>query len=145
MSGEETSMLHADAAEFGALAQQVLARGETFRFRARGRSMHPGIHDGDVVTVTPRHEARRGDVVLYRTKAGGLVLHRILDITRREGETILKLRGDAAGHAPDEVAPTDILGLVVSVSREGRERRIDTLRERARGLLRVWLRSCQKR
>ena len=59
----------------------VLARGASFRFKARGFSMHPFIQDGDVVTVSPhwRQEAPAGGGGGFcHPETRKLMVHRVL-------------------------------------------------------------------
>jgi hypothetical protein len=97
----------------------VLARGASFRFRARGFSMHPFIKDGDVITVSPWRGARLhpGDVVAFcQPDTGKLVVHRILAINSQG----FLLQGDNNPGA-DGLAPSaGILGRVARVERNGR-------------------------
>ena len=68
-----------------ALLGDVLARGVPFRFEARGYSMLPFIHDGDVVTISPLRgrRARWGEVVAFAGPARGPIVHRV--VARRAG------------------------------------------------------------
>ena len=124
------------------LMRAVLARGRSFRFRARGWSMSPFIRDGDVVTVAPLQppdrsphaptpsspsagnvtEARNcdvGQVVAFVSALGRrLLVHRI--IGRHESGFLIQ--GDnLSGPVADTVRPDDILGRVVRIER-GRKR-----------------------
>jgi hypothetical protein len=124
------------------LMQAVLARGRSFRFRARGWSMTPFIRDGDVITVAPVNppdrnphisasssrsaasgtEARKcdiGQIVAFVSAPGRrLVVHRI--IGRHKSGFLV--RGDnLPGPVAETVRPDDILARVVRVER-GRKR-----------------------
>jgi len=60
------------------LAWELLARGQTVRYRARGRSMWPGILDGDRLTLAPMGgPVKAGDVVFLPTDDFGLA-HRVV-------------------------------------------------------------------
>ena len=50
-----------------ALLCAILAKGASFRFKARGFSMSPFIRDGDVVTVSPHQHAKLdpGDIAAF--------------------------------------------------------------------------------
>ncbi len=73
------------------LARELLARGQSVRYRARGRSMWPTILDGDRLTLAPLVDAiRLGDVVFLPTDDFGLA-HRVV---ARVGDRYC-LKGDA--------------------------------------------------
>ncbi len=115
----------------GDLSAELLNRGYGVRFRAPGKSMHPTILDGDLITVEPVAPAavKQGDIILYRL-GRGVIAHRLIRIERRNGGVPhFILRGDAPG-APDEpVVVQQVLGKVVCVERGGR--RIDPYSWRA--------------
>src|SRR5437868_14817855 len=56
---------------FREIAEGLIASGLNFRFRAKGRSMLPLIHDGEVLYVQPirAEPIRVGDIVLFRKDA----------------------------------------------------------------------------
>jgi hypothetical protein len=122
-----------------ALLGDVLARGVPFRFEARGYSMLPFIHDGDVVTVSPLRgrRVRYGEVVAYSGPGRGLIVHRI--VARRAGR--YAIRADNSPGAHDVVAASALFGVVTLVERHGRRVRLGLGPERAlvAGLVRLGL------
>jgi signal peptidase I len=126
-----------NSAELGELAGELLGRGAALRVRARGGSMAPFIHDGDVVTIEPVTDrgVLVGDVVLYRTAAGGLVAHRVLRKIMGCGAEALLVRGDATSGPYDQVLPEQVLGKVVSLERDGAVVRLDSWHRRLGALL----------
>lgn len=105
----------------GELIGQLLRRGETLRLRARGSSMRPAVHDGDVVSVAPAHGGgvRIGDVVCYLDATQRLFLHRVV----HRSDTAVVTRGDALAHT-DTVTAEAVLGRVVAVEHPPRLRRV---------------------
>jgi len=102
------------------LMQDVLTRGASFQFRARGASMSPFIKDGDVVTVAPLNKQKpaMGKVVAFlQPVSGHLSIHRIVG---RQGLAFLMQGDNAAGAADGLVFEQDILGCVTRVERNGR-------------------------
>ena len=94
--------------------QSVLAKGASFRFKARGFSMHPFIKDGEVVTVSPVPGGRlhAGDVVAFcHPQSGRLVVHRIL----KKNPQGFILRGDNCDEADGLVPAASIVGRVTAV------------------------------
>ncbi|MCL4500967.1 MAG: S24/S26 family peptidase [Deltaproteobacteria bacterium] len=97
----------------------VLSRGASFRFKARGFSMHPFIQDGDNLTIIPVKggKLRCGQVAAFcHPETGKLVVHRLL--CRRPGGVLV--RGDNIPDADGLIRPADVLGLVTRVERQGR-------------------------
>jgi signal peptidase I len=97
----------------------VLAKGCDFRFRARGWSMAPFIHDGDVICVSPFREKHPGvgDVVAYiQPDNEKLVVHRLV---RRRGNEWL-IQGDNTLEESCELVPVaNLIGRVTRIERDG--------------------------
>jgi hypothetical protein len=108
--------------EAAALLVSLLTGGHTVRFRARGKSMRPFIHDGDILTIVPEGPSslRRGDIAFYQGPGQRLLAHRVLAIRRRHGRTVFLLRGDAFTGQLDQIDHDGILGKVVSIRRGSR-------------------------
>jgi hypothetical protein len=103
--------------------QAVLAQGASFRFMARGFSMHPFIRDGEVITVSPVQvrQLRLGDVVAFcHPETGRLIVHRII----RKHDTGILLRGDNCPEVDGMVPAVNILGRVTEVKGRNRINRI---------------------
>lgn len=102
--------------DFIEIAEDILGRGERFRFRANGSSMFPFIKDGDSVTITTCGESvSTGDVVLLKTATGRLLLHRIV----RKLEFGVVTMGDALLSDDGVTLYRDILGKAERVSGNG--------------------------
>lgn len=116
------TILSSGDAEFAGLCAQLLSRGTSVRFKARGSSMRPFIMDGDFITVVPvsASQLRLGDVALYSGKTGALHAHRVITVTRRSGRIVLVVRGDASMGQMERVASDHILGRVALVVRGGK-------------------------
>lgn len=98
------------------LAHELLARGHTVCYRARGRSMWPAILDGDRITLAPvEGPVRVGDVMFLPTRDFGLT-HRVV---ARLGPWCC-LKGDARVR-PDGWHRAERFGArVVRIERDGR-------------------------
>ena len=105
------------------LAASFLRDGHLLRVRARGDSMLPFLHHGDVLHVRPLPAAavRVGDVICYTPSPGRLHLHRVVARAARGFLT----RGDALPYVED-VPAARLLGRVIARERGGRLRRLDT-------------------
>lgn len=101
------------------LMRAVLSRNLPFRFCARGWSMAPFIHNGDVITVAPLQQRMPGIGEVYafiRPGEGNLVVHRI--VARREKVVIFQ--GDNESGDPEEIVPLEsLLGTVTRIERNG--------------------------
>ena len=125
---------------FAELAGALLRDGVSVQFRARGRGMAPAIGDGDLVTVAPLDgRPRRGDILLYVTANGRVLLHRYLG-TRRGSDPVLRLRGDATLYTTDAVPDDAVLGRAITRRHGPRTTRLDTPASRLLGLARAALR-----
>ena len=116
------------------VTSDLLERGYGVRFRAGGASMTPAIGDGDLITVKPTTAARLspGRVVLYR-RQDRVFAHRIVQAAN-DGDHRLLLRGDAARACDEPVAPSEVLGEVVSVTPQRSSSRFSAVRS---GLRRI--------
>jgi polysaccharide export outer membrane protein len=86
----------------------------------RGASMHPTLRDGDRVVASPfLGLPLPGQIVLARC-AGGLVVHRLIDVRLRDGRRLYRLQGDAEPGPDAPVRREDLLGRVVGAWRSGR-------------------------
>lgn len=102
------------------LANEVLARGKLFRFRALGWSMTPFIRDGDVITIAPlRHlYPGIGSIVAFaHPVSGNMVVHRVIEM---KGNSPV-IKGDNGENCFDGVIPFEnILGFVTDIERNSR-------------------------
>lgn len=115
MRDKETSI----APDIGRVLGDVLTRGGSFRFQARGFSMSPFIKAGDVVTVSPLSpdSARLGEVVaMSHPQTGILIIHRV--IGRVNGSVIT--RGDNTLKSDGEIRKQYLFGYVKKVERNGK-------------------------
>lgn len=109
-------------AAFVDVVSDLLRRGHSVRFRAKGGSMHPTIREGEAITVAPvlPGAIRRGDVILYRS-GKSVIAHRVARVTRLpNGGLVFVPRADASGSCDGCVDEAAILGKVTSVERDGR-------------------------
>lgn len=114
-------------AEFLELSKDILGRGFSVRFKARGGSMRPFIRDGDFLVIEPVNASklRKGDIVLYRKKSGQAVVHRLIKISFREGKKYFAAEGDFESTGGDFISRQNILGRVVIIENERISFKID--------------------
>ena len=105
------------------LIRGVTERGVPIRMPARGFSMSPFIHDGDVLVIAPSkgRQPRLGDVVAFTLPGSDrLAIHRIV-ARHKDGWLV---RGDNSSQADGVVGGDAILGVVIRVERDGRNIRL---------------------
>lgn len=110
------------------LSRDILERGKSVRFQAKGSSMHPFIQDGDFITVNPiaNSSVRVGNVVFYLTLEDKVIVHRVIRKYKRNGSVTMLIKGDAAFGSPDRVDSRNLLGRVVAIERNGYKRNLET-------------------
>lgn len=110
------------SSDLAGLTRDVLSKGGTLGFKARGTSMFPLIRDGDTLVVrsVPLDRFTRGTVAFYQLDGGRLLAHRVIETCCETTHTGLKVRGDAAAGPADTIDAKQVLGQVVAVIRKGR-------------------------
>jgi len=99
------------------LVEDVARTTGEVRLRVTGASMLPAIWPGDVLTVKncADSDLQPGNIVLYR-RDGRVTAHRIESLSPGRVNT----KGDSQVNADPPIAQSEIVGLVVSISRNGR-------------------------
>ncbi|NLE35175.1 MAG: hypothetical protein GX622_08730 [Bacteroidales bacterium] len=100
----------------------MLGEGRTVAVTAGGFSMWPAIRPGDMVVISPHGagQAAAGQIVALR-RDGGFVLHRIIKVMKVSGRKRIVTCGDAAVRADEPAGRETIIGMVLSVTRSGRQ------------------------
>lgn len=103
------------------LVRGFLVNGEKVRKQAFGDSMLPSIPDGAFLQIEPlmSDQVRRGDVVLFGTDQGHILIHRVARLFRRRGQFFIQAWGDN-NLKPDSPVPSEqLFGRVVSLKIDG--------------------------
>lgn len=90
---------------------------EAFKFRVRGRSMEPTLHDGDSVTVAPLRKAPAiGDIVVFPQRSE-IVVHRVVRVPKAADDSsrCIVTAGDGLGWHDQPVLLDKVLGVVREV------------------------------
>jgi hypothetical protein len=130
-----THLLNCEVADFSELCNRILSQGRHLRFQARGYCMRPFIRDGDVLEVEPASgwEVRVGDVMLYRSSEGKIVVHRV--VKRYSGERVVLLaKGDSVPGLGQRICADQVLGKVAAIERRQRRIRFDSALRRLMGV-----------
>jgi signal peptidase len=98
------------------LIAEALRAGAHTRVRVMGTSMLPALWPGDILVVRGGLPATLsvGDIVLF-LRYGRLFAHRVV---RKSGAELIT-RGDALSYRDPPVQASELLGLVVQITREG--------------------------
>lgn len=62
----------------------------------RGNSMYPLLREGDIIILTKKSpdEIKVGDVIVYKSVKGNLIVHRVIEVTNLNGVYYFKTKGD---------------------------------------------------
>lgn len=129
--------IHSKEADFIGLTQDILKKGKSIRFQARGWSMRPFIQDGDFITVSPAENSslKTGDVVFYSITSNKVIVHRIVRKHKKNGRITILAKGDASFSPPEKIDIQNALGKVTAIERNGRKVSLDTKSNQIKGLL----------
>ncbi|GEM_PF-1251380 len=120
--------MKSDSSTILELTEEILRKGSSIRFKATGASMYPFIRDGDIVCAEPieLRNIEYADIVLFRTPAGKMVIHRVIKL-KKVNKAIISIvtKGDSSLAPDGEVYPEAILGRVVSVENRTGVLRLD--------------------
>ena len=111
--------LNVSSPDMVGLLRDVLGKGASFRFKAKGFSMTPIIKDGDIITVSPCLPAGllSGDIAAFtHPVTGRLVVHRIIGV--RDGSFFVK--GDNNDDSDGLIPGSHVLGRITRNERNGR-------------------------
>jgi signal peptidase I len=107
---------------FLGLNSDLLRNGRSVRFSAPGHSMYPTIRDGETLIVQPIEPARVavGDIILHAVDQR-LIAHRVVRIVNSKSAAACEFifKADASSSLNEPVKPSQILGKVVSIERNG--------------------------
>jgi len=120
--------LNLDHTHFAGLSEEVLGRGNSFTFKAKGSSMQPFIRHGDQLTVEPvvPSAVEAGDIVFCKLSHNRIIVHRIVGRQKSPDADYLLLRGDGLHQGTQYITNEQVLGRIVQVVREDTIINIDT-------------------
>jgi signal peptidase I len=118
--------------------QEACKNGRTVSFKIASGSMRPTIEVGDVVGVrrVKLSEIRAGDIVAFKEEKN-VIVHRIVRVNRTNGFLTFLQMGDVGGIS--QIIRADrIIGKVASINKNGREIRLDSLKQSIINRLSAW-------
>lgn len=104
---------------------ETFSRGKGFRLPITGTSMNPLLYQSRdfVIIEKPNLPLSVGDIPLYRRNDGSFVLHRVVKI-KENGEYVMC--GDNQFILESGITDKNIIGVVKTIIRDGREFSVDT-------------------
>ena len=115
--------MHNADSRYTTTAELELSENGVFVSNTIGHSMEPFLshHRDVVVIVRPERELRRLDVVLYPSREGYYILHRIIAV---RGDTLV-IRGDNT-YVKEYVPRSAVIGVLESYTRDGKHGEISS-------------------
>lgn len=105
----------------GIIAKVIENRG-SIDVTCYGDAMFPLLRDGNVTTFVRvrEEELQIGDVCLFETNEGHLLLYRMIDIDDEQQPAIYTFRGDTCDNPEQPVTYSHIIGKLKAVHRDGK-------------------------
>ncbi|HEY3284559.1 MAG TPA: GNAT family N-acetyltransferase [Armatimonadota bacterium] len=124
MPSQHHALRHPPA--FLELIREAIHKGDGFRLRLFGISMHPFVRAGDLARVRPIawDAIRPGHVILFQ-REDRLIAHRVLRVPSSPAEPLIA-KGDTLRRADPPVRAEQVLGRVVTIERDGRVLSLDS-------------------
>jgi signal peptidase I len=100
---------------------ETLRAGEAIEIPVEGKSMHPTLRTGDIVRVEPlvnNEYFRIGDIVVFDSRDGRLVIHRIIEILRTRSQLMIITKGDTKLSRDTPLPANDFPGRVTFIRRQ---------------------------
>lgn len=103
------------------MSSRLLSEGKTIRIKAHGYSMYPSIRPGSLIIIEPlsvKGNPVAGEIIAIR-RENGMVVHRLLRITIKNGVRYYIARGDSNAYADAPITLDRISGRVVKSEPSG--------------------------
>lgn len=116
--------------ELSELLEEILNKGKALKVRVTGESMRGSINSGDVVQLekVKYTDLRIGDLLLFKSLSGNLVLHRLLRRYTTSSGDYIQTKGDSLTYMDTSVPIENILGRATVIERctGSNRQRLDT-------------------
>lgn len=116
-----------EEAEFLELSKEVLDKGASLRFQARGGSMYPFIRGGEFIHVEPlgRSDINYADIIFYHGLYGKIIVHRVIKKRVQDGKVMLLTKGDSSPGPDGYTGIDNVLGRVAAIEKGNMAIQID--------------------
>ena len=113
--------------EFTDLSKDILLKGGSVRFRAKGASMYPLIRDGEVILIEPADisRVRYADMLFCHDRDGKPVVHRVIKRCKKDGKISIVTKGDHSSSSDGCIFPEEIIGRVSAIEKADNVIRVD--------------------
>lgn len=108
--------------ELAVIIAKVIENRGSIDVTCYGDAMFPLLRDGNVTTFVRvrEEELQIGDVCLFETKEGHLLLYRMIDIDDEQQPAMYTFRGDTCDIPQQPVTYSHIIGKLKAVHRDGK-------------------------
>lgn len=105
------------------LLQNTIRKDGWIELPSFGNSMYPFIHQGNLCRFVHCQTAylRKGDVILFYTKTGQLIGHRLVSIKIVNNQRLFQFKGDTNLGFDELIGEDQILGKLVCVQKKHRK------------------------
>jgi signal peptidase len=102
------------------LLKQTIEKERWLELPASGNSMFPFIRQGNICRFVPleSHSLKKGDILLYCTQEGQLIVHRFVGFKHQEERRLLLLKGDSNLGLDQPIVEERILGRLATVKKK---------------------------
>jgi signal peptidase len=86
-------------------------------------SMYPFIKKGNICRFVAFEldKAKKGDILLYHSSSGQLVVHRFLQVQESDNQLQFVLKGDSNTHMDEPICSDQIIGKLVTIDNDKRK------------------------
>ena len=102
--------------------KDVVDKGKEVSFTPEGTSMKPMLYGGrdEIVLIRPEFPLKKYDLPLYVRKNGSIVLHRVVKVLNKNGNTLYTMRGDNTYSDEPGITNGQIVAVVSRFKRRGK-------------------------
>ncbi|MBT2257908.1 signal peptidase I [Priestia megaterium] len=104
------------------LLKSVIEKKGHVHFPSEGFSMYPCIRQNDLCTFEKASVLKKGDIVLFHTKSGQLIAHRLVRIRHQNEQMQYIFKGDTNLYCDEPVMGEQIIGKLTAISRENQKK-----------------------
>jgi signal peptidase I len=105
------------------VVREVMQRGLSIRVKARGSSMVPLIHTGDVLFVEPvkLEQLKVGDIIVFDNNSVSYVAHRII----KKNDSTVTTKGDNQFHFDRPIPNEHVRGKITQIENKQKQLKLD--------------------